>query len=56
MSDEAKVVVDSFNGDGTSGSGKKAYAEILKKSYYYLSSPIGAVPLLASSKKGDTPL
>lgn len=56
MSDEAKVVVDSFNGDGTSGSGKKAYAEILKKSDYYLSSPIGAVPLLTSVKKGDTPL
>lgn len=56
MSDEAKVVVDSFNGDGTSGSGKKAYAEILKKSNYYLSSPTGSVPLLATASKGDMPL
>ena len=52
MSDEAKVVVDSFNGDGTSGSGKKAYAEILNKSDYYLSSPTCSVPLLASASKG----
>lgn len=56
MTDEAKVVVDSFNGDGSDGSGKKAYDEIFKRSDYYLCSPTGAVPLLASAKKGDTPL
>ena len=56
MSDEAKVVVDSFNGDGTSGSGKKEYEEILKRSDYFLCSPTGSVSLLASASEGGTSL
>lgn len=40
MSDEAKAVVDSFNGDGSSGSGRKAYENIMAKAGYYLQSPV----------------
>ena len=39
MTAEEKVVVDGFNGDGTEGSGEKAYTEIRKNQAYYLSEP-----------------
>lgn len=39
MSKEARDVVDSFNGDGTEGSGAAAYAEILDRKGYFLSEP-----------------
>ena len=39
MTAEEKAVVDGFNGDGTEGSGEKAYTEIRKKQAYYLSEP-----------------
>lgn len=39
MTAEEKAVVDGFNGDGTVGSGEKAYAEIRKNQGYYLAEP-----------------
>lgn len=39
MTAEEKAVVDGFNGDGTEGSGEKAYTEIRKKQAYYLAEP-----------------
>lgn len=39
MTAEEKAVVDGFNGDGTEGSGEKAYTEIRKNQAYYLSEP-----------------
>lgn len=36
MDAEEQAVVDSFHGDGSSGSGEKVYAEIVRKSAYYL--------------------
>ena len=39
MTAEEKSVVDGFNGDGTEGSGEKAYTEIRKKQAYYLNEP-----------------
>ena len=39
MTAEEKAVVDGFNGDGTEGSGEKAYTEIRKKQTYYLAEP-----------------
>lgn len=39
LSAEEKAVVDGFNGNGTEGSGEKAYAEIRKNQAYYLAEP-----------------
>lgn len=39
MTAEEKTVVDGFNGDGTEGSGEKAYTEIRKNQAYYLNEP-----------------
>lgn len=36
MDAEEKAVVDSFHGDGTEGSGEKAYSTILARANYYL--------------------
>ena len=41
MSREAQVVVDGFNGNGTEGSGKAAYGEIMKRQGYFLAEPGG---------------
>ena len=41
LSQEAQAVVDGFNGDGTEGSGKAAYAEIMKRQGYFLAEPGG---------------
>lgn len=48
MDAEEKAVVDSFHGDGTEGSGEKAYAEILKDTGYYLSDPTNQMAALAA--------
>lgn len=39
MDREEKAVVDGLNGDGTEGSGAKAYAKVLTDHAYYLSEP-----------------
>lgn len=38
---EARAVVDDFNGNGAEGSGKAAYAEIMKRQGYFLAEPGG---------------
>lgn len=49
MDTEEKAVVDSFNGDGTEGSGQAAYTEILRDSGYYLASPTNSIQLLSDA-------
>ena len=41
MSQEAQAIVDGFDGDGTEGSGKAAYAEIVARQGYFLAEPGG---------------
>ena len=43
---EEKLVVDGFNGDGSEGSGEKAYLEVFSKRAYYLAEPMQSTPLL----------
>ena len=43
---EEQAAVDGFHGDGSEGSGKTAYAEVLKDSAYYLSESTQAIPAL----------
>lgn len=39
MDQESRAVVDGFDGDGSKGSGEKAYTEIMAHADYYLSAP-----------------
>lgn len=48
MDAEEKAVVDGLNGDGTEGSGEKAYVKILQDHAYYLSEPTSTMPALAA--------
>ena len=48
MTAEEKAVVDGFNGDGTEGSGAKAYGEIIAKKGYFLSDPAGNIKAIAA--------
>lgn len=48
MTTEEKSVVDSFHGDGTDGSGEKAYVDILSQAQYYLSDPTQTIPALTA--------
>lgn len=50
MDADEKAVVDSFNGDGTEGSGEKAYAEIMRESDYYLAAPTNTMLALGSAE------
>lgn len=50
MNEEEKAVVDSFNGDGTEGSGEKAYTDIMREGQYYLSSPTNTMLALETSQ------
>lgn len=50
MDAEEKAVVDSFNGDGTEGSGEKAYTEIMRESDYYLAAPTNTMLALGSAE------
>lgn len=43
---EEKAVIDGFDGDGTEGSGEKAYREVCAKSAYYLGEPVRNMPAL----------
>lgn len=49
MDPEEKAVVDGLNGDGSEGSGEKAYVEVLKDRAYYLSEPAHNMALLEST-------
>ena len=46
MGDAEKAVVDSFNGDGSAGSGKAAYEDICRKAAFYLADPAQKMPAL----------
>ena len=46
MQAEEKAVVDSFHGDGTDGTGEKAYNLVMARPDYYLSEPTHNLPLL----------
>lgn len=48
MTAEEQAVVDSFHGDGVSGSGAESYAKVLERSHYFLSEPTREVQLLTS--------
>jgi hypothetical protein len=39
LTEEEKAVVDSFHGDDTTGSGEKAYEQVVAKAAYYLAPP-----------------
>lgn len=49
LTTEEKAVVDGFNGDGTEGSGEKAYREVCAKAAYYLADPVREMPALMSA-------
>lgn len=49
MSQEERDVVDGFNGDGTEGSGEKAYREVHARQQYYLAEPANNMPALMSA-------
>lgn len=46
MEADERAVVDSFHGDGSTGSGAKVYAEVLAKADYYLAEPTQKMPAL----------
>lgn len=48
MEAEAKAVVDSFHGDGSDGSGVKAYEAVLAAADFYLAEPVQKMPALVS--------
>lgn len=53
MDAEEKAVVDSFHGDGTEGSGEKAYANVLARANYYLAPANNDTPLLDCGSEED---
>lgn len=46
---EEKAVVDSFDGDGTEGSGEKAYREVCANAAYFLGEPVRNMPALMAA-------
>lgn len=46
MAAEARAVVDSFHGDGSEGSGEKAYTKIIQQAAFYLAEPTQKLPAL----------
>ena len=49
MKEQEQAVVDSFHGDGSNGSGAKAYGEILEAADFYLAEPTQKIPALAAT-------
>lgn len=49
MTVEEKSVVDGFHGDGSAGAGEAAYAQVIKRSVYFLSEPTKETPMLMSA-------
>lgn len=49
MDADEKAVVDGLNGDGTDGSGEKAYREVCANAAYYLGEPAREMPALMSA-------
>lgn len=52
MEKAEQEVVDSFNGDGTDGSGEKKYSEILANSEFYLAEPAQKAVALLAEREG----
>ena len=48
LGEEEKTTIDSFHGDGTTGSGEKEYTAVLAQAEFYLSEPTQAVAALAA--------
>lgn len=49
MTDMEQVVVDSFHGNDTKGSGAKAYAEVMANAAFYLAEPTQKLPALMAA-------
>lgn len=49
MKSDEKAVVDGLNGNGTAGSGEKAYIEVLKNKQYYFSAAPGQMMMLKAA-------
>ena len=49
MDAQERAVVDSFHGDGTEGSGQKAYAEVLARRDFYLAEPTQQMQMLTAA-------
>jgi hypothetical protein len=50
MTAEEKAVVDSFHGDGSDGSGAERYAEVLRRSSFYLADPTSTQLALSAAQ------
>lgn len=49
MDTAEKAVVDSFHGDGATGSGEKAYTEVMTNAAFYLAEPTQKLPALMAA-------
>lgn len=49
MNDMEQMVVDSFHGNDTKGSGEKAYAEVMANAAFYLAEPTQKLPALMAA-------
>lgn len=49
MAADEKAVVDSFHGDGATGSGEKAYTEVMTNAAFYLAEPTQKLPALMAA-------
>lgn len=52
MAADEKAVVDSFHGDGATGSGEKAYTEVMTNAAFYLAEPTQKLPALMAGSEG----
>ena len=50
MNEAEREVVDSFHGNGSQGTGKSGYQEVMLKASYFLAEPVKQMPMLVSSK------
>lgn len=53
MDTDEKAVVDSFHGDGSEGSGEKAYADVMARASYFLAPPNNDTPMLGCGSEED---
>ena len=51
MREDERAVVDSFHGDGSTGSGAEAYADVLAAADFYLADPTQKMPALMAPAK-----
>lgn len=53
MDTDEKAVVDSFHGDGSEGSGEKAYADVMARASYFLAPPNNDTPMLGCGSEEE---